>query len=106
MIELTKDNFEEEVHNSKGVTLVDFWSQSCVPCKQLMPDVHAMADRHEGKAKFCSFDIGGARRVAMKEQVLGLPSILIYVDGQKKEHLTGDTLTIKEIEETLLKYIS
>ena len=42
----------------------------------------------------------------MKEQVLGLPSILIYVDGEKKEHLTGDGLTIKEIEDTLLKYIS
>lgn len=105
MLELTKDNFDEEVHNSKGVTLVDFWSQSCVPCKQLMPDVHAMADRHAGKAKFCSFDIGGARRVAMKEQVLGLPSILIYVDGEKKEHLTGEGLNINQIEETLLKYI-
>lgn len=105
MIELTKDNFDQEVHGSKGVTLVDFWSQSCVPCKQLMPDVHAMADRHAGKAKFCSFDIGGARRVAMKEQVLGLPSILIYVDGEKKEHLTGEGLNIGQIEETLLKYI-
>lgn len=106
MIELTKDNFDEEVHGSKGVTLVDFWSQSCGPCKELMPDVHEMAKRHEGKAKFCSFDIGGARRVAMKEQVLGLPSILIYVDGEKKEHLTGEELRIKEIEDTLLKYIS
>lgn len=106
MIELTKDSFDEEVHGSKGVTLVDFWSQSCGPCKELMPDVHAMAERHEGKAKFCSFDIGLGRRVAMKEQVLGLPSILIYVDGEKKEHLTGEGLNIQKIEETLLNYIS
>lgn len=105
MIELTKDTFSSEVHESKGVTLVDFWSESCVPCKQLMPEVHALAERHADKAKFCSFDIAGGRRVAMKEQVLGLPSIVIYVDGEKKEHLTGDSLTIKEIEDTLLKYI-
>ena len=105
MLELNKDNFEAEVHGSKGVTLVDFWSQSCVPCKQLMPDVHAMADRHEGKAKFCSFDIGGARRVAMKEQVLGLPTMLIYVDGVRKDSVTGSDLTIEQIEEMVKKYI-
>lgn len=105
MVELTKDSFEQEVHSSKGVTLVDFWSQSCVPCKQLMPDVHALAERYEGKAKFCSFDIGLGRRVAMKEQVLGLPSILIYIDGEKKEHLTGEGLNIQQIEDTLKKYL-
>ena len=95
MVELTKDSFEQEVHGSKGVTLVDFWSQSCVPCKQLMPDVHAMAERYTGKVKFCS----------LKEQVLGLPSILIYVDGEKKEHLTGEGLNAKQIEDTLQKYL-
>jgi len=105
MIELTKENFEQEVHQSKGVTFVDFWSDGCVPCKQLMPDVHAMAERHAGKAKFCSFNIDGARRVAMKEQVLGLPTMLIYVDGEKKEHLTGEGLNAKQIEDTLQKYL-
>lgn len=105
MIELTKDSFEEEVHSSKGITVVDFWSQSCEPCKELLPDVHAMAERYAGKAKFCSFDIAIGRRVAMKEQVLGLPAILIYVDGEKKEHLTGEGLTIKKIEDTFLTYL-
>ncbi|PIE98596.1 MAG: thiol reductase thioredoxin [Treponema sp.] len=105
MLELKKDTFSTEVHESKGVTVVDFWSQSCVPCKQLMPEVHKLADKYADKAKFCSFDIGEGRRVAMKEQVLGLPSIVIYIDGEKKEHLTGDGLKIEEIENTLLKYI-
>ena len=105
MVELTKDNFEQEVHQSKGVTFVDFWSEGCVPCKQLMPDVHAMAERHTGKAKFCSFTNNGARRVAMKEQVLGLPTMLIYVDGVRKDSVTGNDLTIGQIEEMVKKYI-
>ncbi len=70
-----------------------------------MPDVHALADKLAGSAKFFAFDIGGARRVAMKEQVMGLPSILIYVDGEKKEHLTGDDLTIKQVEDKLSEYV-
>ncbi len=105
MLELKKDTFDTEVHESKGVTVVDFWSQGCEPCKELMPKVHEMADRHADKAKFCSFDIGEGRRVAMKEQVMGLPSIVIYIDGEKKEHLTGSDLTIEEIEKKVLEYI-
>ena len=105
MIELTKENFEQEVHQSKGVTFVDFWSDGCVPCKQLMPDVHAMAERHAGKAEFFSFNIDGARRVAMKEQVLGLPTMLIYIDGERKDSVTGSDLTIDQIEEMVKKYI-
>ena len=96
MIELTKENFEQEVHQSKGVTFVDFWSDGCV---------HAMAERHAGKAKFCSFNIDGARRVAMKEQVLGLPTMLIYIDGERKDSVTGSDLTINQIEEMVKKYI-
>ena len=105
MLELTKDNFDAEVHESKGVTFVDFWSDGCVPCKQLMPDVHAMADNYEGKAKFCSFNIGGARRTAMKEKVLGLPTMVIYIDGAEKDRVTGSDLTIAQIEEMVKKYI-
>lgn len=105
MVELTKDNFSQEVHESKGVTFVDFWSDGCVPCKQLMPDVHKMAEKFDGKAKFCSFNIGGARRVAMKEKVLGLPTMLIYVDGVEKDRVTGEDLTIEQIEDMVKKYI-
>lgn len=105
MVELNKENFEQEVHQSKGVTFVDFWSEGCVPCKALMPDVHKMAEEWAGKAKFCSFNIDGARRVAMKEQVLGLPTMIIYIDGVKKDSVTGSDLTIDKIREMVSKYI-
>ncbi len=70
-----------------------------------MPGVHSLADKLAESAKFFAFDIGGARRVAMKEQVMGLPSILIYVDGEKKEHLTGEGLTVQQVEDKLKEYI-
>lgn len=105
MIELTKDSFEREVHESKGITVVDFWSQSCMACRALMPNVHAMAERYTGKVKFCTFDVGLGRHIAMAEQVLGLPAVLIYVDGDKKEHLTGEGLNTEQIEGSLSKYL-
>ncbi|MEL3908698.1 MAG: thioredoxin family protein [Treponemataceae bacterium] len=105
MLELTKENFATEVHEAKGLVFVDFWSDGCVPCKQLMPDVHAMAERHAGKMKFCAFNIGGARRLAMKEKVLGLPTMLVYKDGKEIDRVTGEDLTIEAIEEMVKKHI-
>ncbi|MBQ7611628.1 MAG: thioredoxin family protein, partial [Spirochaetaceae bacterium] len=63
-------------------------------------------EKYAGKAKFCSFNIDGARRVAMKEQVLGLPTMIIYVDGQRTDSVTGSDLTINQIEDMVKKYIS
>ena len=41
MVDLTKDNFEEEVLKAEGTVLVDFYGDGCVPCQALMPHIHA-----------------------------------------------------------------
>ena len=41
----------------------------------------------------------------MKEQVLGLPTMLIYIDGVRKDGVTGSDLTINQIEDMVKKYI-
>ena len=81
MIVLDKDNFQAEVKEAKGFVLVDYWSESCEPCKALMPEVMALAEKYGEKVKFGKLDIAGARRLAISEQVLGLPTIILYKDG-------------------------
>lgn len=104
MLELTKANFEEEVLQGEGYIFVDFWSEGCEPCKALMPEVHALAEKYEGKMKFCSMDITKARRLAIKQKVLGLPTMIVYKDGEKVEELTKDDATIANIEAMIVKY--
>lgn len=104
MIELTKQNFDEEVKESTGYVFVDFWSEGCEPCKALMPEVHKLADKYGDKIKFCSLDIGQARRVAISQQVLGLPTMLMYKDGQKIDEITKDDANIENIEGMIKKY--
>ena len=106
MLELNGDNFEEEVLESEGVTVVDFWSESCEPCKELKPKFKDLAEKYSDEAKFAALDIQGNRRLAIGQQVMGLPSILIYEDGEKSEHLSGEDLTIAEVEEALQEYIN
>ena len=104
MLELTKETFEAEVLQSEGVVFVDFWSQGCEPCKALMPDVHKLAEQYGDKIKFCSMDTTKARRLAIKQKVLGLPTLAIYKGGEKIDELTKDEATIPNIEEMIKKY--
>jgi len=105
MIELTKDNFEEEVTKSEGLVVVDFWSESCDRCLEIMPDVKKLAENYSDSAKFAKLDIKGNRRLAIGQKVLGLPSIVFYKDGEKIEHLSGEDLEIEDIENTLNEII-
>ncbi len=105
MIVLEKDNFEEEITKHSGVAMVDFWSESCDLCKELMPDVEKLAEKYGDKMKFAKLDIQGKRRLAMAQGVMGLPSLVFYKDGEKKEHLSGEDLDPAEIEKVIQSYI-
>ena len=105
MIALDKDNFQTEVKDSKGFVLVDYWSESCEPCKALMPEVAALAEKYGDKVKFTKLDITKARRLAISEQVLGLPTIILYKDGQKINEITKDDVSAGSIEAMIQKVL-
>jgi thioredoxin 1 len=105
MVVLDKANFAEEVKEAEGYVLVDFWSEGCEPCKALMPSVVEIAEKFDGQMKFCKLDTGKARRLAIKEKVLGLPTIAIYKGGEKVQELTKEDATPANIEEMVKKYI-
>ncbi len=104
MLALDKDNFEAEVLGCDGLVFVDFWSQSCEPCKALMPDVEKLAEKYEGTMKFTSMDTTKARRVAIGQKVLGLPTLAVYRNGEKIEEVTKDDATVENIEAMIKKY--
>ena len=85
MVDLTKDNFEEEVLKAEGTVLVDFYGDGCVPCQALMPHIHAMEGDYGDKIKFTSFKTPpkGTPVVAIGQKILGLPVIAIYKGGEK-----------------------
>jgi len=105
MLELTKDNFDEEVINAKEIILVDYWSPSCVTCIALMPHVHELEEKYGDKIKFKSLDTSKARRLAIGQKIMGLPVIAIYKDGVKIDSLVGDEANSKSVEELVNKYL-
>ncbi|WIF94937.1 thioredoxin TrxA [Caminicella sporogenes] len=105
MIVVDKNTFEEEVLKANGWVLVDYWSDGCEPCKALMPDVEELAKKYEGKVKFCKLNTTKARRLAISQRVLGLPTIALYKDGQKVDEVTKEDATKANIEAMIEKHI-
>lgn len=105
MLELDKENFENEVLNAEGTVLVDFYSDGCVPCQALAPSIHEFEKLYGDKIKFAGLNITKARRLAIAQKVLGVPVIAIYQGGNKVEELVKDDATPGNIEEMIKKYI-
>ena len=99
MIELTKENFDAEI--ASGVAFVDFWSPKCEPCMALLPDVEAFAEKNGGKAKFCKLDTAGNRRLAIAQKVMGIPTMILYKDGEKVHVFDKDSIDFDVIQAKL-----
>ncbi|MBP1889088.1 thioredoxin 1 [Clostridium moniliforme] len=103
MIELNKENFENEVLKSEKPVFVDFWGDKCEICKELMPGVHGLEEKYGDKIKFSSLNISSARRLAIGQKVLGLPTMAIYKDGEKAQTITPDKISSLDDVENFIK---
>lgn len=105
MFMLDKDNFQGEVLDAKGLILVDYFGDGCAPCQALLPDVEELAEKYEGKVKFCKLNTTKARRLAISQRVLGLPTIILYENGVKIEELVKDDATKDNIDSMIAKHL-
>lgn len=106
MLELTKDTFKPEVLEAEGTILVDFYGDGCVPCQALMPHVHAMEDVYGNKIKFTALNTTKARRLAIGQQILGLPVIALYKDGAKIAECVKDDATVENIKAMIESHLA
>ncbi len=105
MIELTKETFENEVLKAEGKILVDFYGDGCGPCQALRPHIDELAERYGEIIKFTALNTTKARRLAISQQVLGLPVVAVYENGIKIQELVKDDATPENVESMIEKYV-
>ena len=103
MLELNKENFDAEVLQAEGTILVDFWGTKCEPCKALIPDVERLAEQYAGKIKIAKLNTTENRRLAMAQKVMGLPTFIVYKNGEKLKEISGAENCTPETIENLIK---
>ena len=87
--QINKDNFENEVLAHNGVTVVDFFANWCGPCRKLSPILEEVEADLTSKAKFVKIDTDENIEMAKKYQVSGLPTLMIFKNGEAVERLVG-----------------
>lgn len=87
--EIDEGTFESEVLTGPDPVLVDFSAVWCGPCKMLDPIVEELASEWAGKLKVVKIDVDHSPGIAMQYQVLGVPTLMLFVDGESRERITG-----------------
>lgn len=88
-LELTSENFEDVILDSKVPVLVDFWSEGCPPCKRLAPVIDQLADERAGTAVVGKCNIAENMDVALKYEISGVPTLLLFKDGEIVDRNAG-----------------
>jgi thioredoxin 1 len=91
ILELTDSTFDSEVLKSNVPVLVDFWAPWCGPCRMIAPHVEALASELDGKVKVGKLNVDENVGTAGRYRVQGIPTLLLFKDGQVKEQIVGYT---------------
>ncbi len=99
-VNLTNQNFEEEVLKNNGLVLVDFFAIWCGPCKMISPILSEIAEEYKGKVKVGKVNVDEQNELAMEYRIESIPTLKLFKDGQVIKTLIG-LRSKSEIEEIL-----
>ena len=88
-VDLTKENFEDEVINSDLPVLVDFYADWCAPCAALAPILEEIAEEYAGKVKLGRINIDEQIELAIRFRVLSIPTLVFFKNGVITQKLIG-----------------
>ena len=89
VLEVTEETFQDEVLSATKPVLVDFSAVWCGPCKMIDPIVEQIAQDWAEEIKVVKLDVDNSPQVAIDYQVMGVPTLMLFINGETRERLTG-----------------
>lgn len=100
ILDVTGENFEEEVLKAENKVLVDFYADWCGPCKMLAPIVEEVASEHDD-LKVVRINVDNEERIAMDYQIMSIPTLVLIKDGKEVDRVVGAVQ--KKVIETMIE---
>ena len=82
VFEVTEQNFEKEVLNSKETVLLDFWASWCGPCRMLSPVIEEISNEYFDKVKVGKVNVDEQSELAQKFGIMSIPTLMVFKDGK------------------------
>ena len=89
VIELTDANFDEQLTQKEGVTVVDFWAPWCGPCRMVGPVIEELAEEYGDEVQFAKLNVDDNQEMAQRYGVRSIPTIGFFRNGEAVGAVVG-----------------
>lgn len=104
IINITKENFKQQVLEADNPVLVDFWAQWCVYCRRIAPAFDKIAEQQEDKLIFAKINIDDVPEIAEEYGIDTIPTLLIFKNGKVEGQIVAPDSKAR-IEEFIQQYL-
>jgi len=85
----TDGAFDSDVLKAPEPVLVDFWAEWCGPCRMMSLTIDNIASEYAGKAKVGKLNVDDNGQTAMRYNVRGIPTLLLFKGGKVVDQRVG-----------------
>ena len=89
MLTVTDETFDERVLQSDGPVVVDFWAPWCHPCEAVTRVLEELEVESSSRLAFAKLDIDANPGIAARYDVLSIPTVMVFHDGEPRATITG-----------------